>query len=644
MSPSPTQSNPSDLKRRILLCLHKLSDRDTHAIAASELDSISRSLTPETLPVFISSVSDVRPSDKTPVRRHSLRLLSSLPPHLPLHPLHHLPRVLSALLRLLRDPDSSVRSACVDAVRSIASSPSVPFHSLFKPFSEAVATEQDAGAQAGAALCLAAAVEASADPDRAQLRRLLPRLLKLLRSEAFKAKPALMELIGCVVVNGGAAAAVMGALVEVLVESLGNDYWAARKAAAEVLSRLALSDERDLLARFKSSCLTSIESKRFDKVKIVRDTMNQLLEDWKSIPSSIDQGCDDVSPPHPHSMPKLSTRGSDNLSARSSSAMRSVSPLSKKNRSPISRSPPPNLASAKVSPGRRSPTGSRTRRSSPPIFQKLERNKKPLPSDWKIEVSIPRTLPFTVDCNEEGIQKEQLRGSDSNAHTNFDAKLANLKKYDDDDKVDEIEELKPSTLSRVVPVGNKDNSEFTGETCGRMKDGELSVIRSQLIQIEKQQSSLLDLLQTFIGSSQSGMRALETRVHGLEMALDEISHDLAVTSGRMTNTDSSCCKLPGAEFLSSKFWRKSEVRYSTSSRLSVSGTTPFGDMRNAADKEDTESSLKWDKQKHTLPGGFVVNPLAEVHPRSRGSLEVSSNRLLNSGIHTSGGGKRLEEA
>ncbi|KAK1305992.1 Microtubule-associated protein TORTIFOLIA1 [Acorus calamus] len=483
---------------------------------------------PETLPVFISSVSDVRPSDKTPVRRHSLRLLSSLPPHLPLHPLHHLPRVLSALLRLLRDPDSSVRAACVDAVRSIASSSSVPFHSLFKPFSEAVATEQDAGAQAGAALCLAAAVEAPADPDRAQLRRLLPRLLKLLRSEAFKAKPALMELIG--------------------------------KAAAEVLSRLALSDERDLLVRFKSSCLASIESKRFDKVKIVRDTMNQLLEDWKSIPSSIDQGCDDVSPPHPHSMPKFSTRGSDNLSARSSSAMRSISPLSKKNRSPISRSPPPNLASAKVSPGRRSPTGSRARRSSPPIFQKLERSKKPSPSDWKIEVSVPRTLSFTVDCNEEGIQKEQLRGSDSNAHTNFDAKLANLKKYDDDDKVDEIEELKPSTLSRVVPVGNKDNLEFTGETCGRMKDGELSVIRSQLIQIEKQQSSLLDLLQTFIGSSQSGMRALETRVHGLEMALDEISHDLAVTSGRMTNTDSSCCKLPGAEFLSSKFWRKSEVR------------------------------------------------------------------------------------
>ena len=39
------------------------------------------------------------------------------------------------------------------------------------------------------------------------------------------------------------------------------------------------------------------------------------------------------------------------------------------------------------------------------------------------------------------------------------------------------------------------------------------------------------------------------------MALDEISYDLAVSSGKIPNTDSAdntCCKLPGAEFLSPK--------------------------------------------------------------------------------------------
>ncbi|KAI9118603.1 hypothetical protein K1719_010935 [Acacia pycnantha] len=92
----------------------------------------------------------------------------------------------------------------------------------------------------------------------------------------------------------------------------------------------------------------------------------------------------------------------------------------------------------------------------------------------------------------------------------------------------------------------------------RIKEN-LSLIREQLSQIENNQSNLLNLLQQFIGSSQSGMNYLETRVQGLEMALDEISHDLAVSCGRLSNTDAAedmCCH--GSEFLSSKFWKKIE--------------------------------------------------------------------------------------
>ncbi|KAK1316676.1 Microtubule-associated protein TORTIFOLIA1 [Acorus calamus] len=613
MSPPPKQSSPSELKQRILWCLHKLSDRDTHAIAAAELDSIARSLTPDTLPVFISSVSDVRPSDKTPVRKHSLRLLSTLPSHLPLHP-HHLPRVLSAVLRRLRDPDSSVRSACVDAVRSV--SPSAPFHSLFKPLSEAVATEQDAGAQAGAP---------SASPPRSRREAGVDRADRVRRGQ---------WRCGC----GGGGGGVGGMSCGVSQERLLGREEGRRGGVVEV----GAFGGEDLLAQFKSSCLASIESRRFDKVKIVRDTMNQLIEDWKSIPCGIGEG-GDASPLPVHSLSKLSSRGSDNFSdgrssasSISSSTVRSESPLSKKSGSPISRSSPSTTGPAKVANGRRSPPGSSTRRSSPPMFQKLERNKKPSPSDWKIEVAIPHTLPFTVVCKEVGVQKEQNGGDESEAFSKLDMKLTDVKKYDDD-KVDKYAELKNSNLSCVVAVEDKESLEFSDEICERTKDGELSVIRSQLIQIEKQQSSLLDLFQRFIGNSQSGMRALETRVHGLEMALDEISHGLAVSSGRTMSPDSSCCKLPGAEFLSSKFWRKAEVRYSTSSRLSGSVATP------SADEEDTESSLKWDKQKYRLQGG-LVDPLTEIQSRSRGCSEISSDRLLNSGIHDSGGGKRFDEA
>lgn len=74
------------------------------------------------------------------------------------------------------------------------------------------------------------------------------------------------------------------------------------------------------------------------------------------------------------------------------------------------------------------------------------------------------------------------------------------------------------------------------------------------------------------------MNYLETRVQGLEMVLEDISFDLGLTSGRFPNRDSldnKRCKLPGADFLSSKFWRKDEGRY-FNSRLSSVGSIRTG--------------------------------------------------------------------
>lgn len=56
------------------------------------------------------------------------------------------------------------------------------------------------------------------------------------------------------------------------------------------------------------------------------------------------------------------------------------------------------------------------------------------------------------------------------------------------------------------------------------------------------------------------MNSLETRVNGLEKALDEISYDLAISTGRVPNTD-SCCM--GTEFLSPKYWWRTEGSFSS---------------------------------------------------------------------------------
>lgn len=111
------------------------------------------------------------------------------------------------------------------------------------------------------------------------------------------------------------------------------------------------------------------------------------------------------------------------------------------------------------------------------------------------------------------------------------------------------------------------------------------------------------------------MRAIETCVHGLELALDEISYDLAVSSGKMTKTDSpstSCCLLPGADFWSSKFWWKTDARYSAPRFSTSSGTPSFPHHR--AGKNGNAEAFKLENRRFQPKGsgGFIVNPLAEI--------------------------------
>lgn len=100
------------------------------------------------------------------------------------------------------------------------------------------------------------------------LRKSLPRLGKLAKSEGFKAKAALLVLIGSVVGVGGASSrGVLDWLVPCVVEFLSSEDWAVRKAAAEALGKVAVA-EKDLAAEHKALCLSSLESRRFDKVRL----------------------------------------------------------------------------------------------------------------------------------------------------------------------------------------------------------------------------------------------------------------------------------------------------------------------------------------------------------------------------------------
>lgn len=272
---SGKQAKARDLKHRVLTCLHKLSDRDTHPAAALELESIAKTLSTDALPPFVSSISATDSSDKSPVRRQCLRLISVLSEHHGNSLSPYLSKLLSAIVRRLRDPDSSVRSACVSASLSLSSHITSPsFTSITKPFVESLFIEQDTNAQNGAALCLSAIIEGSRNPDPGSLRRLLPRLEKLAKCESFKAKAALLALIGSVVgvkgVLSGGGKNVIRNLVVCLMEFLSSEDWAARKAVAEALMKIA-AVEKEALSEYKVSCLKTFEAKRFDKVWFFQD-------------------------------------------------------------------------------------------------------------------------------------------------------------------------------------------------------------------------------------------------------------------------------------------------------------------------------------------------------------------------------------
>ncbi|GAA0166205.1 hypothetical protein LIER_44152 [Lithospermum erythrorhizon] len=133
-----------------------------------------------------------------------------------------------------------------------------------------------------------------------------------------------------------------------------------------------------------------------------------------------------------------------------------------------------------------------------------------------------------------------------------------------------------------------------------------------------------------MGRSENGMQSLESRVHGLELALDEISYDLAVSTGRMSNNHSAgnlCCKLPGTDFFSSKLFKRTGVLPSTA-RLLATGRTPPAPQQNLAQNENGEV-VKLHTRRYQIQGGhgIIVNPLAKLRSNSQGISEASSSRV-----------------
>ncbi|KAH7432410.1 hypothetical protein KP509_07G021300 [Ceratopteris richardii] len=214
-TPTP-QHVQMELKQRILFALGRLADRDTQQIAIEDLDKMVETISPDCVCVFLSCLYDSEIQQKSVVKKECVRLFGALA-HLHgdlLVP--HLTKIIASIMRRLRDPDTSVRDACVDAIASLSalmlcppSSSSSGFEkengtqnasaltlaTFSKPLFDALG-EQNKSVQTGAALCLARVIESAKSPPLSALARLCPRICKFMSNPNFLARPALLGVVG----------------------------------------------------------------------------------------------------------------------------------------------------------------------------------------------------------------------------------------------------------------------------------------------------------------------------------------------------------------------------------------------------------------------------------------------------------------
>lgn len=252
------------LKTKVFSLINKLADRDTYSPAAAELESIASSLDVSLLPTFLSCILSTNSSDKPAVRKECIHVISTLASSHNLSP--YVTKIVNNLIRSFRDKNSFIQATCISTISSLAARvTSSAFVTVLKLLSDALFTEQDLNAQVGAALCLAAAIDAAVDPEVARLGRMLVRLEKLVKNDAFKAKAAGLVVIGSVIGSGAGSGSGLKGLVSCLLGFLSGEDWAARKASAEALWKLAIV-EKEAMAEFKGNCLKIFESRKFDKV------------------------------------------------------------------------------------------------------------------------------------------------------------------------------------------------------------------------------------------------------------------------------------------------------------------------------------------------------------------------------------------
>ncbi|KAL6202334.1 hypothetical protein ACLB2K_026042 [Fragaria x ananassa] len=557
-----------ELKQRILTSLSKLSDRDTYQIAVEDLEKIIQTLAADGLPMLLNCLYDASADPKPAVKKESLRLLALASASHPDFTATHLTKIISHIVKRLKDADSGVRDACRDAIGALAAQylkgegGAENFGSVVglfvKPLFEAMG-EQNKGVQSGAALCMAKVVDSASEPPPVStFQKLCPRICKLLNNPNFLAKSSLLPVVSSLSQVGAVAPQSLDNLLPSIHDCLGSPDWATRKAAADVLISLALHSS-NLVTDRAAPTVTVLESCRFDKViKPVRDSMTEALQFWKKIAGGDDSPKEQKSP----SQAEVSERNEPKVS-KSSEKTEQATKVSPNGSSPtsdsVSKAKDGSIPDKAVALLKKKPPVLTDKELNPEFFQKLERST----GELAVEVVVPRrhlntsnstneVEPESMDSKERSnnignSHAEEFRGSFNSKYRNIERGIASLYSKQRDSEWAEERMNGKDTRIRAVDVDDRTDinqressssragfSKTDGQSDGSFASskGNWMAIQRQLLQLERQQVHLMSMLQDFMGGSHDTMITLENRVRGLERIVEDMARDLSLSSGR----------------------------------------------------------------------------------------------------------------
>ncbi|KAG7640657.1 Armadillo-type fold [Arabidopsis suecica] len=629
-----TQQVIFELKKKVVIALNKLADRDTYQRGVDELEKTVEHLAPDKVSCFLSCILDTDSEQKSAVRKECIRLMGTLARFHEGLVGPYLGKMVSSIVKRLKDPDSVVRDACIETMGVLASKMSCyedqnfgVFVSLVKPLFEAIG-DQNKYVQSGAALCLARVIDSSPEAPVAIIQRMLMRTVKLLNNSHFIAKPAVIELNRSIILAGGATSkSVLSSAMSSFQDALKNKDWTTRKAASVALMEIAATGEK-FLGPLKASCICSLESCRFDKVKPVRDSVILALKYWKGIP-----GSDSPEPSETESSVKESYNG-----ARESSELFSTSDFKVKDGMSIKYVT--DVTRKKVPVSARQPP---TRYNDDP--------RKSNQDDWHIEIAVPEssfvskvdlyneesegsciTKTFAETTNTPEVTYEYIPMKDKadsyvtgGVNENDDIKSITVssssfrasgmvnpaitsKNYAAEET--DLEEQPFSTqvkdrtsLDSFVTVSS---SQINHDCCAKIAN-EMASVRKQLSDIENKQSRLIDQLQVFSTGIMNNFSVLQSKVSSLEYAVEGIAQNAALHSD-----------------ISNSNFVKHNQGSTISPRLSSCTSRTSTDIRN---RQSTLSTSKYSRENKT----HVRSRLNE----SQGMEKTRSNPLGKTGqLHT----------